>query len=153
MKSNKLLNYIIAGIAIVGIILFIRVVTQDKDTLMSDIDLQNSVVSPLVYFSQILLFASVGIAIILSLLGLFTNPQNLKKTLLSLAVLVVVLIISYVFADSEAVLDAQGLVLTGGEEGSATNQWVGTGIWYSVILLGFAGVFFVVDLVKGLIKS
>jgi len=44
-------------------------------------------------------------------------------------------------------------LLPGGEEGSSTNRFVGTGIWFSVIL-GFIGLgFFVYDLGKGLIKS
>ena len=72
---------------------------------------------------------------------------------MSLAVLGVIFLISYFTADSAAVLDTQGAVLKGGEEGSTTNQMVGTGIWYSVFLGAIASVFFVWDLVKGLVKS
>jgi hypothetical protein len=153
MKSNKLLNISIAVISVIGIILFIRVAAEDKEALGASVDLQNSLVSPLVYFSTYLLYASVIIAIALSMLSLVRNPDNLKKTLMSLAVLGVIFLISYFTADSAAVLDTQGAVLKGGEEGSTTNQMVGTGIWYSVFLGAIASVFFVWDLVKGLVKS
>lgn len=153
MKSNKLLNISIAVISVIGIILFIRVAAEDKEALGASVDLQNSLVSPLVYFSTYLLYASVIIAIVLSMISLVRNPDNLKKTLMSLAVLGVIFLISYFTADSAAVLDTQGAVLKGGEEGSTTNQMVGTGIWYSVFLGAIASVFFVWDLVKGLVKS
>jgi hypothetical protein len=153
MKSNKLLNIAIAVISVIGIILFIRVAAEDKEALGASVDLQNSLVSPLVYFSTYLLYASVIIAIVLSMISLVRNPDNLKKTLMGLAVLGVIFLISYFTADSAAVLDTQGAVLEGGEEGSTTNQLVGTGIWYSVFLGAIASVFFVWDLVKGLVKS
>lgn len=153
MKSNKLLNISIAVISVIGIILFIRVAAEDKEALGASVDLQNSLVSPLVYFSTYLLYASVIIAIALSMISLVRNPDNLKKTLMSLAVLGVIFLISYFTADSAAVLDTQGAVLKGGEKGSTTNQMVGTGIWYSVFLGAIASVFFVWDLVKGLVKS
>lgn len=153
MKSNKLLNIAIAVISVIGIILFIRVAAEDKEALGTSVDLQNSLVSPLVYFSTYLLYASVIIAIVLSMISLVRNPDNLKKTLMGLAVLGVIFLISYFTADSAAVLDTQGAVLEGGEEGSTTNQLVGTGIWYSLFLGAIASVFFVWDLVKGLVKS
>ncbi len=153
MKSNKLLNIAIAVISVIGIILFVRVAVEDKEALESSVDLQNGLVSPLVYYSTYLLYASVIIALVLSMISLVRNPDNLKKTLMGLAVLGVIFLISYFTADSGAVLDTQGVVLEGGEEGSTTNQMVGTGIWYSVFLGAIASVFFVWDLVKGLVKS
>lgn len=151
MKSNKILNILIAAIAIIGAILFVRIFTADAELLQTDGDLQNSVISPIIYFSTFLFYAAVVIAIVLSLISLVRNPENLKKTLLGLAVLGGVLLIAYFSASSDAVLDTQGKVLE--QAGTATNKWVGTGITYSIILGGVASLFFVYDLVKGLIKS
>lgn len=156
MKGNnfsKILNILIALIAIVGAILFIRIFMADGEALQEDLDLQNSLISPIIYFSTTLFIAAVAIAILLSLWTLVRNPENLKKMLLSLAVLGVLLIIAYSISDnSVAVLDNNGIVLPGGEAGSSTNKWVGTGIMYSLILGAIAGIGFVVDLVRGLIK-
>ncbi|WP_439127885.1 hypothetical protein [Polaribacter sp.] len=153
MKSNKILNILIAVIAVVGAFLFIRIFMEDAEVLKTDGDLQNKVVSPIIYFSTFLFYAAVVIAILLSLWNLVRNPQNLKKTLLGIGVLGVILMIAYFMSDTQAVLDTQGVVLEGGEEGSTTNKWVGTGILYSIILGGVASLFFVYDLVKGLVKS
>ncbi|QTD39048.1 hypothetical protein JL193_07310 [Polaribacter batillariae] len=153
MKSNKILSILIAVIALIGAFLFIRIFMEDTEAIETDAALQNKVISPIIYFSTILLYAAVIITVLLSLWSLIMNPQNLKKTLLGLGVLGVILIIAYFMADANAVVDAQGLVLEGGEAGATSNQWVGTGIWYSIILGGLASLFFVYDLLKGLIKS
>jgi hypothetical protein len=153
MKSTKILNILIAGIAFIGGILFIRVFTVDAAEIETNVDVQNSVISPLISFSYYLFLGTVLITIGLSVLGLIRNPENLKKTLGGLGVLLVLLLISYFLADSEAVYNAAGGIEAGGEEGSSVNRWVGAGIWYSIILGGIASLFFVWDLIKGLIKS
>lgn len=156
MKGNnlsKFLSIFIAIIAVIAAYLFINVFLADADAIKTDATIQNSVVSPLVTFSTWLLYLAIGVTVILSLLTLVQNLQSLKKTLLGLLVLGVVLVVAYFFADSAAVLDAQGKVLKGGEAGIASNQWAGTGIWFSIFLGLVAGAFFVFDLVKGLLKS
>ena len=156
MKDNNLAKYLsifVAFVALVGAILFIRVFMEDSDAIENDALIQASVVNPIVYFSAGLLYAAIAITIVLSLWSVIKNPQNLKKVGLGLGLLAVVLVISYSIADSDAVLDTQGLVLEGGDAGTAINQWVGTGIWFSMALGLVASLFFVYDLVKGLIKS
>jgi hypothetical protein len=151
MKSNlsKILSIFIAVIAVIGAVLFINIFTTDAD----NAEALNSSVGNIVTFSTILLYVAIGATVILSLIGLFRNPENLKKTLIGLALLGVVLVLAYFFADSNAVLDTQGEVLKGGEAGTSLNKWVGTGIWYSIALGLVASAFFVYDLLKGLIKS
>jgi hypothetical protein len=153
MKSNKILSIIIAGVALVGAFLFIRIFMEDAEAIETNVDLQNKVISPIIYYSTFLLIATVVITVVLSLVSLVRNPENLKKTLMGLAVLGVLLIISYGLSDSDAVINAAGGISDGGEAGSSTNKWVGTGIWYSIILGVIASGFFVYDLVKGLLKS
>ena len=53
----------------------------------------------------------------------------------------------------DVVLDAQGKIVEGGEEGVASNVWSSTGIWYSIILGGVGLALFLYDMVKSLIKS
>jgi magnesium-transporting ATPase (P-type) len=153
MKSNKILSIIIAVVALVGAFLFIKIFMEDAEAIKTDVDLQNKVISPIIYYSTFLLIATVVITVVLSLWSLVRNPENLKKTLMGLGVLAVLLIVSYFLSDSEAVINAAGGISDGGEAGSSTNKWVGTGIWYSIILGVIASGFFVYDLAKGLIKS
>ncbi len=151
MKNNlsKILNIFIAVIAVIGAFLFIRIFMTDVE----DVEALNGPVGHIVSFSTMLLYFAVGATVILSLFALFRNPENLKKTLLGVALLGVVLVFAYFLADSDVVMDTANNVLKGGEAGSATNQWVGTGIWYSIALGLVASSFFVYDLLKGLVKS
>jgi len=147
-KFSKILTIIVAVISVIGIALFINVsITDDVPESIS------GAVGPLIGFSLYLFYAAVLITVVLSIRGLVKNPENLKKTLIGLAAMAVLLIIAYILGDHEAVLDAQGNVLKGGELGSSSNQWVGSLIWYSSILVLIGGIFFVYDLAKGLVKN
>ena len=152
MNNTIILNLLIAAIALIGGILFIRVFSVDASVIETDVDKQNSIISPLIYFSYYLFLGTVIITVVLSLLSLLSNKDNLIKALKGIGALTVLLIIAYILSDSNVVYDAAGRVQPGGEEGSSVNRWVGAGIWYSIILGGIAGLFFVWDLVKGLIK-
>jgi hypothetical protein len=152
-KFSKIITYIVTAIAVVGIILLVRVLMAGEDAVENDVAVQNSVVSPLVSFSLYLLVGVIIVTLGLSLWGLFKNPENLKKTSLGLAALGVLFVVAYFMADSNVVIDNANNILEGGEAGSSINQFTGAGIWFSIILGGIGLFFFVVDLVKGLIKS
>ena len=155
MKDNlsKILNIFIALVAAVGAVLFIRIFLEDAELIKTDPDIQQSIISPIITFSTGLLYLAIGVTLVLSLIGLVKNPENLKKTALGVVALGVILALAYFTGDSIEVTDPQGKVLEGGEAGSSINHWVSTGIWYSMFLGLIAGAFFVLDLVKGLIKS
>jgi len=154
MKSNKILNILIAAIALIGGVLFIRIFMEDSQEIVDNVDnLQNTVVSPLISFSFWLFIIAVVVTIALSLWSMIRNPENLKKTFGGIAVLAILLVIAYFLSDSNVVYNTAGGIERGGEEGSSINRWVGAGIWYSLILGGIAGIFFIVDLLKGLVKS
>lgn len=152
-KISKLLNLFIALVALIGAILFIRIFMEDSAAIENDPEVQNKVISPIIFFSTGLLYLAIGATVVISLIGLVKNPENLKKTLFGLVALGVLLVLAYFTGDSLAVTDPQGKVLEGGEAGSSVNQWVSTGIWYSMFLGIVAGIFFVIDLFKGLFKS
>jgi hypothetical protein len=155
MKDNlsKILNIFIALVAAIGAFLFIRIFMEDADLIKTDPDVQQSVISPIITFSTWLLYIAIGVTVVLSFIGMVKNPENLKKTGLGVVALAVILVLAYFTGDSLEVTDPQGKVLAGGEAGSSINHWVSTGIWYSMFLGLIAGAFFVLDLVKGLIKS
>jgi magnesium-transporting ATPase (P-type) len=138
MKSNKILSIIIALVALVGAFLFIRIFMEDAEAIETNVDLQNKVISPIIYYSTFLLIATVVITVVLSLWSLIRNPENLKKTLMGLGVLAVLLIVSYFLSDSEAVINAAGGISEGGEAGSSVNKWVGTGSCFFLFRVRFS---------------
>ena len=148
MKLSKIVTIVVAVLAIIGIALYINVSGIDKDNLEE----LSGPVSTIVSYSWWLFLGAVAITVVLSIWSLIKNPAALKKTLIGLAVLGVLLSVSYFLASDAAVLDAQNVQLEDGAAGS-TSKWVGTGIIYSLILGAIGVVFFVLDLLKGLIKS
>ncbi len=144
--NSRVLTILIAVISVIGFILFGLIAAVDAE----DAAALSAKVSPFITYSVVLLIASIAIAVIASLLGVLKNPEALKKTLLGLAALVVVLVISYLVADSKEVIDAEREVIAAA--GSSVSKLTSTGIWASLVLLVVGGAFFIFDLFKGLIK-
>ena len=144
--NNKILTLLVAVISLIGIGLFVNVVIIDKE----NVEAISNAVSPLVTYSYYLLIIIVFVAVVISLLGMLKNPAALKKTLLGVSVLAILLAVSYMFSSNGQVLGPDAGVLVA--EGSV-SKWVGTGISFTLILGGVAGAFFVVDLLRGIVKS
>ncbi|MBE7629869.1 hypothetical protein [Tenacibaculum piscium] len=144
--NNKILTLLVAAISLIGVALFVNVVIIDKE----NVEAVSNAVSPLVSYSYYLLIVIVIVAVVISLLSMLKNPAALKKTLLGVLVLGVLLVVSYMLSSDSQVLgpDAGVLVAAG-----STSKWVGTGISFTLILGAIAGAFFVVDLLKGIVKS
>ena len=150
-KISKILSIVTGVISLIGIFFLIRIIMVGDDPITESADLQNSIISPYITFAKTILIITGVIAVVFSLWNLIKHPKLLKKTLLSLAVLGVLLAIAYSTADDGETLNASGLILEDGEAGS-TSKWVSTGITYSLILgaVGIIAIFggFVKTLVK-----
>lgn len=151
-KLSKIVTAIAAVIGVVGFYFFIRVLMAGDDAIENDAAVQASIVPPFIIFSLWVFYLTIGVTIFFSLRGLVQNPENLKKTVLSLVILGAVLAVSYMFASGAEVTDVFGKTLKDGEAG-ATSKWVGTGIIYSLVLGTIGLALFVFDLLKGLVKS
>ncbi len=144
--NNKILTLLITAISLIGIALFVNVTRID----IEDKQALSDAVSPLVTYSYWLLIAVVVVAVVASLLGMFKNPAALKKALLGVLALGVLFLVSYFMSSNGQVMGADGAELVAA---GSTSKWVGTGITFSMILGVIAGGFFVVDLLKGIVKS
>ncbi|HSQ47842.1 MAG TPA: hypothetical protein VLM44_13105 [Lutibacter sp.] len=151
-KKSKILTFVTGFLGLIGFYFFVRIVMEGDTAIMEDGDLQNSVLSPFITYSIILLVATAAIAIIFSLLNLTKHPEVLKRTLLGVAAMAILLVIAYVFASDAAVTDAMGKVLPDGEAGSV-SKWVSALINYSFILGTIGLGFFLFDFVKSLVKN
>ncbi len=133
----KVLKILIALIAAVAASFLIAIIATGDDAIVEGKGTLG-IVGPLVSFATILLYLVAGTAVVFSILSLLKKPEALRKTLMSIGVLLVLLAVSYGLASDAAVTDVTGQVLEGGESG-APSKWVSTGIWYTV-LLGVAAV-------------
>ncbi|SHE54303.1 hypothetical protein SAMN05444278_102289 [Psychroflexus salarius] len=141
---NKITNIFKILVGVVGTILFLRVFYTGDDVIEADASLQDSVLAPLMYVSYIILALGVVFTLLFSIKSLFTG--DVVKTLISLGVFVVVLIISYAMANGVETPMRDGEILS--ESGS---RWVGTGLNAFYILAVLAVGAMLVSSVKKLI--
>ena len=151
-KISKILSLASGLIGLIAIYFLVRIIMEGDDAVKESLELQNSLVSPFVSFAKVILIITAVIAIVFSLWNLVRQPKLLKKTLISLAGLAVLLMISYAMASDAAVTNVSGNVIKDGEAGSV-SKWVSTGIWYSMILGGIGLGFFVWDFIKSLVST
>jgi uncharacterized membrane protein len=101
---------------------------------------ENSWISPLIYMSYFVLFACIAIVLVYVFKNLFSNKENLKKTMISIGLFLGVVLISFIIADGSDV-KANGEVATG-----MTSKLVSTGLnmFYilsiiSIVTMGWTG--------------
>lgn len=141
---NKITNIFKILVGVVGAILFLRVFYTGDDVIEADASLQDSVLAPLMYVSYIILALGVVFTLLFSIKSLFTG--NVVKTLISLGVFVVVLIISYAMANGVETPMRDGEILS-----KSGSRWVGTGLNAFYILAVLAVGAMLVSSVKKLI--
>ncbi|MDN3643111.1 hypothetical protein QWY87_10390 [Lutimonas halocynthiae] len=151
-KVSKILSLVSGLIGLIAIYFLARIIMEGDDSVKESLDLQNSLVSPFVSFAKVILYITTIIAVVFSLWNLVRQPKLLKKTLISLAALGFLLLVSYMMATDEATLNMSGNIIKDGEAGS-TSKWVSTGIWYSMILGAIGLGFFLFDFVKSLFST
>ncbi len=154
-KLSKILSLVAGAIGIIAVYFLIRIIMEGDDAFDAvnpdAASLQGSIISPYISFALALLYITAGLAVVFSLWNLIRHPKMLKKALLSVGVLAVLLIVAYFLSPDNAVTDATGTKILV-EQGSI-SKWSSTGIWYAVILGGIGLAFFLVDFVKGIVKS
>lgn len=148
-KMSKILMLVAGAIGFIAIIFLARIVIVGDAEITASADLQSSVVAPFITFSIIILVLTAVVTVVFSTYTLVQHPDQLKKALLGISVLVGLLLITYFVSPNSQVIDVTGKVLM---EESSTSQLISAGISYS-FLLGTIGLgFFVWDFVKSMIK-
>ena len=146
MKSDLFLKILVAAIFVLALVGIVMIANGGEVTSPEMATATNYVVN----LSLVLLIAATALAVVMSLFSLLKNPAALKKTLLGLAIFAALFAISYFASNDAAVFGTNKESLL---EAGSTSKWSGTGLIFSYVLLAVAGIFFVVDLLKGLVKS
>lgn len=95
----------------------------------SDSD-DNSWINPLIYLSYVILLACVAVVLIYVFKNLFSNKENLKKTLITIGLFLAVALISFILADGTEVKSVTNEVIAS----ESTSKWVSTGILLTIFL-------------------
>ena len=132
-KFNKIAKIAAGVLGLIGVVMLVRVMTADGEALVTDVELQSSVLDPFVSFTIMMLYLTAGIAVVFSIVNLVKHPAALKKAIISLVVLGVLFGIAYAMASDAEITGPNGTFIEGGEEGT-TPKMVGTLIKYTYIL-------------------
>lgn len=84
----------------------------------------NSWISPLIYLSYVILLACVLVVLIYVFKNLFSNKENLKKTLIYIGVFFGVVLVSFILADGTEIKSATNEIIAS----ESTSKWVSTGL-------------------------
>jgi len=145
MTLHKVLKYLALVIGVIGLVLLARVVIAGDDAIKNSIDLQGSVLVPIMYLSYFVI-AAIILLVAISVIKDLING-NIKKTLLSIAVFAVIVLAGYLLADG---VETE---MNSGEMLSVTgSKWVGAGLIVFYILAAIAIGAMVLSGVKKLAK-
>lgn len=90
----------------------------------SDNTEDNSWISPLIYLSYVILLACIVVVLIYVFKNLFSNKENLKKTLIYIGVFFGVVLVSFILADGTEIKSASNEIIAS----ESTSKWVSTGL-------------------------
>ncbi|WP_130733351.1 hypothetical protein [Flavobacterium sp. J27] len=116
MNLHKLTKIAAIAIAVLSVLFlgFLMGATEDGA--------DNKWITPLIYLSYFVLAICVGVVLVYVLKNLFSDKDNLKKTLISVGLFAGVILVSYILAGDDLV-KANGEVYSG-----STTKLVGAGL-------------------------
>ncbi len=131
MGLYKILKIVAAILGVLGMVLWFMIVYKGDEAIKAA---GGEGVDPLMYVGYIVLAIVLLFVLVFVLKGIFEG--NIKKTLLSVGVFLLVVIISYVMATDSI----EGLPLVDDEPiTGSTSKWVGAGL-YTFYLLAIAAI-------------
>lgn len=144
MGLHKIFRIIAAILALIGIIFMALILIKGDDVVRAT----GEGLDGYMYVAYITLAITLAITVLFSITQLFTHKEALKKTLLSVGLLIVIIVVSYVLASGEAVSKA-------GEEivSASGSRWVDTGLRVFYILAFIAIGSMIYSGIRKLIKS
>lgn len=145
MVLHKVLKYLVLLLSVIAMgFFFYTLAIGDEAIELNTEGSQAVTVSPLIILAYITLGLIVLIVVLFILKGLFTNPDALKKSGISVGLLLLVAAISYALADD---LNTVGFIEggdvieldNGSELSKGTSKWIGTSL-YMFYILAFVAV-------------
>ena len=123
MALHKIIKIVGLLLSVAGIILLAMIVSNGDEVVQST----GEGLDPFMYVAYITMGIAVVITVLFALKGIFAG--DIKKTLISLGVLIAVVVISYILADGVQSTTRDGAIIT-----ASTDKWIGTGLYVFYIL-------------------
>lgn len=145
MTLHKILKYVSIVLGVLGLILLGRILAEDGDAIEASADLQNSLLTPIMYLSYFVLLVVLVLVAIFVIKGLFKG--NIKNTLIAVGTFIAVIVIAYLVTDGSQMTLKDGDILS-----ASASHWVSAGLVTFYILAGIAILAMVISGVKKLTK-
>ena len=149
MNIQTIVKIISAVFGLLGIVFLFRIIgAGDEEIKMAATSGDFATVSPLVSLAIAILFITVSITLVFSILNLASSSKKLKKSLIFIGCFVVVTIIAYAASDGVETPMKDGEVLS-----ANGSRWVGTGLRMFYILATLAILSMILSGAKKILKK
>jgi uncharacterized membrane protein len=124
MNIQKITKYVALVLGVLGLVFQVTILSKGDDVIeMDGLAGDFSSVSPMITLALVILAIVVLITLISSLAALASNPNKLKKALISIAAFALVVVISFLFSEGVETPLKDGEMLS-----ASGSRWVGTGL-------------------------
>jgi len=149
MKLQTIVKIISAVFGLLGVIFLFRIIgAGDEEIKMAAGTGDFSTVSPLVSLAIAILFITISITLVFSILNLASSSRKLKKALIFIGCFVLVTAIAFAASDGVETPMKDGEVLS-----ASGSRWVGTGLRMFYILATLAILSMVLSGAKKILKK
>ena len=149
MNIQTIVKIISAVFGLLGVVFLFRIIgAGDEEIKMAATSGDFATVSPLVSLAIAILFITVSITLVFSILNLASSSKKLKKSLIFIGCFVVVTIIAYAASDGVETPMKDGEVLS-----ANGSRWVGTGLRMFYILSTLAILSMILSGAKKILKK
>ena len=149
MNIQTIVKIISAVFGLLGVVFLFRIIgAGDEEIKMAATSGDFAAVSPLVSLAIAILFITVSITLVFSILNLASSSKKLKKSLIFIGCFVVVTIIAYAASDGVETPMKDGEVLS-----ANGSRWVGTGLRMFYILATLAILSMILSGAKKILKK
>ena len=149
MNIQTIVKIISAVLGLLGVVFLFRIIgAGDEEIKMAATSGDFATVSPLVSLAIAILFITVSITLVFSILNLASSSKKLKKSLIFIGCFVVVTIIAYAASDGVETPMKDGEVLS-----ANGSRWVGTGLRMFYILATLAILSMILSGAKKILKK
>ena len=140
MNFQNIIKIISGILGVLGTIFLLRIMSTGDDQIKMDASMGDfSIVTPLIMLAIFILSIAVLVTVIFSFRGLASDINKVKKSILTLGILIIVIGISYGISDGIETPLKDGEMLS-----ASGSRWVGTGIrvFYILTFVAFVSMIF-----------
>ena len=149
MNLQTIVKIVSAVFGLLGVVFLFRIIgAGDEEIKMAASSGDFATVSPLVSLAIAILFITVMITLVFSILNLASSSKKLKKALIFIGCFIVVTIIAYFASDGVETPMKDGEVLS-----ASGSRWVGTGLRMFYILATLAILSMILSGAKKILKK